>query len=383
MWLVEDFNSLPPLTFLTRLWIVKTIWSREDIVYCMDECYFIPNTEGEAQKWIPIRNLVNTIIRLSDSFPDVCVPGIKRINNVIFDHIRKMITTRPISPEITGFPVNHWTLHGTVDVKKTEELLVLDDRKNLEWRYGLASHNCFILHITALFDELSRLDRERLLAQKSPIDQLMVYWTHKLEGRSDSIAPYFTSLLERSAYSIDQYALAFSMKNGSRSGIQYFLNHLQPDEWRVVVQGDIDILINALYSTSSAYPPYPPPVEHYVDCLYYVLSKMDESHRMTFLRRNAFRVLKVFLVYPFYGLFLKYVNRLKDALADCHFYLFLDEILRLELVETDFYGYEVFRWVWINCPDHEKKRLTSYLKKRKDPNYERMRKRIESIWTSN
>ncbi|GFY13277.1 transposable element Tc1 transposase [Trichonephila clavipes] len=120
---IEDFNAIPSLRFRTVFWIVTTIWNRGDITQYINRC--ISNVYEADIIWLEIKMHVTEIVE--------------------------------------SIEVIYWTHYGTVDTKRHEELLVQDERNDIELRYSMACHDCFEDILQKLYDLLSDRQRERFL----------------------------------------------------------------------------------------------------------------------------------------------------------------------------------------------------------------------------
>ncbi|GFQ66788.1 hypothetical protein TNCT_317811 [Trichonephila clavata] len=348
MKLIEDFNEIPSLGLLTAIQIVVAVWNRGDISCSISKCLSLNDAKAINEKWRNIFLRVQEIVRGIEIIPPELLANMDAIVLSVGSHVRESRTFVSFSPYFNyaddQFPVNHWTLYGTVDTKRVNEQLAQDERRCIYYRYNSACTGCFEKIIIELFPELSEF--YKIFEKVYEGRELINYWIRRLSSEYfDDVFSFDEVNSQQCKYSPHQYAFQSTLKNASKSGIEYFLNYLSPNEYEYVLDNAV------CFFADRVGPSYclPPSNEQYTDSLYFLMSNLDDNQRMKILRRNTFRVLSSFLRYPFFGLFNKYAGLLVDDLKWNEIRLLLYRIFYLEERNTHFFGLDLFKDLWHSC----------------------------------
>ncbi|GFY74620.1 hypothetical protein TNIN_881 [Trichonephila inaurata madagascariensis] len=178
--MIEDFNAIPSLRFLTGSWIVSTISNRGDIAHSIKRCFSNVHQAEFHRIWEETKMHATEIVQSIEDIPKVLVEYMKALINPIFHHMKAMRTfynfTRNFNSVNLEFPVTYWTPYGTIDTKRHEELIALDERNDIGFRYSLACHNCFEEILQQLFPLLTDAQRINFRIMDNN-RELLSYWT--------------------------------------------------------------------------------------------------------------------------------------------------------------------------------------------------------------
>ncbi|GFU08640.1 hypothetical protein NPIL_14721 [Nephila pilipes] len=368
MKLIEDFNDIPSLCFIACTQIAITIWNRKDIKSSIGS---VVNTCVTVNlKMAPQVKQVSTIVdkiemdsRLKHFIKSIIEPVGYQI--FLISNFSKVSTSilNPFNSFEMDCSVNFWTNYGTVNTKRVEELIARDEQRHESFRFILACNDCFQEIIERLFHSISYAQRNYYLSIEKR--QLASYWTHRMINDLGFFA--FLILRDKrnfpdSGYSADQFAFLYTLVTGSKSGIEYFMNYLRPNEYEVVWLNRAYHLTANLTEKKDYVADMPSrPSLHYVDALYFSLAKLSEEQRMKILRKYPGLIMRRFMQYPFFGLFNKYAHVLAS-------YLNLDQLLRqfhyiivLEETRTDLFGVQLFDNLWFNLPQARRDIINTYV----------------------
>ncbi|GFY56916.1 hypothetical protein TNIN_103041 [Trichonephila inaurata madagascariensis] len=124
--LMNDFNDIPTLRFITSHQFAIRLWNLRTIVNSISG--FLDGIRGSHEShWKEIENKVKSIAESIVKIPGALKQDLHAIIIPTGLHIREMRTFAYYSPDIKSsdveFPVKYWTLYGTVDTKQVEKFL--------------------------------------------------------------------------------------------------------------------------------------------------------------------------------------------------------------------------------------------------------------------
>ncbi|GFT28601.1 hypothetical protein NPIL_651031 [Nephila pilipes] len=366
MKVMEDFNAIPSLCFLIAFQIIFIVWNRNDIMRSITEWLNIHREKGVPAHEIyrmqeDITSYVQEIVASLEGIPPIVKSEMADIVFSIGRHIKAwkcFSSTYPnFNIEYLKIPVNHWTVYGTVNTKRHSELFVKDSLKNYIDRYIMACDNCFEEIIVELFPSLTSEDKAKFLAVGEP-KELINYWTYRLSGDLSSFSnliPGYHIYKPEYRYSVHQFAFSVTLLNGNKSGIEYFLKYLPPNDFEYVLCNHLYFFPHRRIAGINDENNFPEPLhEHFTDALYFLLSKLNKTQRMNVLNKHSFIVLLTFLRYPFYGIFSKYIKILIKKLPWYFTLIILNRICTLEKKNAHFFGLKLFEDLFFNCPQNQK-----------------------------
>lgn len=360
MRLIDDFNALPSLAFLTGSRIVITIWNRVDILHSIDTCFKSDCEEDFFRTWKEIEDRVKSYVQEIEGIPVNLLEEMKAIIAPISLQIMAIRSFAYFAPNSTNseleFPISYWTPYGTVDTKRHEQVLAQINTNDIGLRYNLACNDCFEEIIRDLFPLLTDLEKTNFLKMDRN-RELLSYWTHRQTGKLLSFGDLISQniFMQENDYSIDQFAFLYTMLTGNKSGIEYFLRFLPRDNSELVITNHWHLIIEE-YDNRTIFPYnlIPRPQLHFEEAIYFLMSKLNEDKRMEILLKKPYSFLCIFLRYPFFGIFSKYVNLLISELRWQHISLILYDIHVLEKLKIPLFGLELFNNLWHICPQSVK-----------------------------
>ncbi|GFX17216.1 uncharacterized protein TNCV_2857391 [Trichonephila clavipes] len=356
MRLIEDFNAPPTLGFLMVTRTVIWVWNRPVIVRSISQMLDIVDERLKERMWEKIIDHVRAIVRNIVDVPEVFRKDLDAVIIPIGFHIREMRTFVNFSPYFPSgyfeFPVYFWTPYGTVDKTQLDALLVRDKRMLIGFRYNLACHDCFADIVEGLFQLLTPAQVYYFL-QMEPQKELSSYWTHRMINALFNFVSLNIPLdVGRGQNVAHKLAFKYTLKDGSKSGIKYFLDTLPLNDFEYVTISFLFYLVEGPYThrTRSYFLPITPE-EHYNDSTYFLLSRLDEEQRNAILPGRYTAVMLNFLKYPFYGLFSRYGKIWRSHFSWKDLNHLLIKILILRSLNTNFFEYHLFADLWRSCPE--------------------------------
>lgn len=245
MKLIEDFNTIPSLGFLTTSWVVTTVWNHSNITRAINKCLDNFDQAVVNKEWKEIIVQVTAIIQGIENIPNELVNDMKAmvmpIGIQIFETLNFIYSSPGFRHLKIKLPVTHWTSYGTVDTTRFEKVLVQDKRINIGFRYILACSNCFEEILKELFPLLTDEQKNDFL-RVGRNRELLSYWTHRLSGdlsRFRELTEQYDEYMREYSFSADQFAFLYTLLTGSKSGIEYFFSFLTRGEYETVLKNVI------------------------------------------------------------------------------------------------------------------------------------------------
>ncbi|GFV84991.1 hypothetical protein TNCV_838651 [Trichonephila clavipes] len=360
MRLTEDFNTLPTLYFISATRIVTNVWNRRDVTTLIDECFSSYNEDQYSTSFRRIEYHVNELIQRIEGVPLDLLEKMKLLSGLIGKQIESLRLFLSFVPNVMVFrlelPITYWTAYGTVDINQHKKLLNRSNMITKGLGYILACNDCFQEIVEEFFNLLTP-EEQNCYQTYDTSGELLSYWTR----RTSNDLPTYENLISQNRYVIEnnysahQFAFLYSLLNGNKSGIEYFLNFLPRDDWEIVAENHAHLIAEEYESrTIWQFPFYRRRNAFFEDAIYFLLSKLNEHKRMQFLRKSPYKFLRMFLTYPFYGIFSTYVKLLIDDLEWRHIRLLLNSIFALERLHIFLFGLHLFDDLWRICPQAAK-----------------------------
>lgn len=354
----------------------------------------------QKQKWNEIIEKKATIILKSLGLPEKLqekVIGIVHLVGV------RMLTWAEYHEGTLGFSREYsvnflnssfFTQQGIIDNEKAAEELMKDESLNIKQKYKLACLYCFTDHISALYRQMTKEDKEKFYDAERPQrvrqPELVKFWSYYQKGEIDKL---------KGEKSLDQYRLEKAVESGSKAAVEYCLE-------RTNLKGKKDAIIDAAVEAVRCRVragPYTEkdrivfrnqrykdseeswvPSDYYVDILSFLLSRMGEDQQIEFLKqdikgakykRESFgdqkrsRVLEYFLNWPYQDYFMKTSGLMWEFLPERDYAVLLlricDKIkprkeVNLKYGEERSYDYRgLLREFWHQSPERYKRYVFS------------------------
>ncbi|KFM64169.1 hypothetical protein X975_17661, partial [Stegodyphus mimosarum] len=277
-----------------------------------------------------------------------------------------------------------WTPQGTVDSKRTAELLIKEDNNcclgkslNITKRYKLACIYCLEDDILELWNKMPANLRKSFYANDGSrnVDEheLVLFWTYsKVEENITmlgGIASRMSSTLERTLHERTPYQCAFeyAVAIGNKTAAEFFLKKLtfmEREESLIRSAGYAAIRrINSRNLVTDLTPTVTNriPKQSYSEILCFLLSQMGEQQQMEVFRRHPCEVLMCLLDWPWQDLFMETANRMWDILSEKKWKYVLKLITDKVLQGHTEYNYQqLFGEFWKRSPKTHKKYVTDH-----------------------
>lgn len=349
----------PSLEHITLVKIAITLWNQDDIRALTARFYFRSLILSERRKeWQIVED------RVIEKIPGLLLPGPleKKVLNFI----------KPIGLEILKWREYHdqnfylgidlpnelcWTSQGTVDQKKTAEVLIKDENLDITIRYRLACIYCLEDDIRELWNKIPENRRKSFYSEEDPRkvrqQELVVLWTYDIKGEVNKL----DNMIERrwqSKCSPYQYAFEYAAVGGNKAAAEYFLQKLTSKEREESLVRSAGYVANRRCNSSRNRTDLPK--ECYADVLCFLLSQMDKEQEAEVFKGYPRKVLKCFLNWPWQSLFMEAATRMLNFLfeKDCHY--FLREMADKAIEGSKDYNYQkLFGEFWQQSPNAYKR----------------------------
>lgn len=238
-----------------------------------------------------------------------------------------------------------WTPHGTLDRKKTAEMLIRDETIHVTVRYRLACAYCLEDSILTLWDKIPFSCRNTLYCRGNCVSlferELLQFWGRYV--REKKVSGYRIS---NSIYLPDSYMFNCASKAGNIAATKYFLQKLVKQKYYLLDEALINAAINAVNKSHEGELHYTDsPQEYHSELFCFILSQINYEQQMQIFEVCPIQALQCFLDWPWQKTFVEIASRLMHFLPNSN------EVLKIITLKVDMgyndYNYqEVFRDVW-------------------------------------
>lgn len=354
----------PTLEDIALVKVVVILWNQDDIRALLNELSFPLSVSDRTEKWQDIEfKVILKVLQL---------PQPKLLTKKMLGFIS------PIGTQILNWMKHHadrffniklpnelcWTPQGTVDRKRTAEMLVKDDNLDIITRYKLACVYCLEDCVSEMWNELPQRKKESFYNENFPTEKkfsrlhnLVVFFTYgmkremaRMEGMIEKI------LLGRHSQGFSPYRYAFghAADCGNKVAVEYFLQKLTPGE-RVEAMFWAAKFVKARLYDCYRNPHTYIPKEYYVEVLCFFLSELEGPQQEAFIREYTYEVLKSFLDWPWQTFFMETTNQVWEFLHVMDYDCLLELIIHKEVNGLKDWDYrELFRELWTQSPDTHK-----------------------------
>lgn len=240
-----------------------------------------------------------------------------------------------------------WSPRGTIDKRKTAEMLLKDESIDIITRYKLACTYCLEGDIFKLWNKIPenrKLESDNLsfdnedIIEISPNMDLLDYWgkyvTEDEEGKDHMI--YFDG----------PYMLKRAAQGGNQAATEYFfLQQIEREELRVWAA------FQALCKRECLYGITGPPQLYCSEVLCFLLSVMNNEQQLTVFQKYPIQTLHCLLDWPWQNFFIEIVSQVWSFLPDsCYPSLLIIIIDKMKAGYKDHNYQKLFRYVWQQIP---------------------------------
>ncbi|GIX99037.1 uncharacterized protein CDAR_519011 [Caerostris darwini] len=246
-----------------------------------------------------------------------------------------------------------WTSLGTIDYKKTAELLVRGPELDLVKRYKLACVYCLRDDIQSLWESLSEKDQNLFYneedANKVGQQTLIVLWTYIIKGEERKLNNLIKA--DENNFTLNQYAFKFAALTGNKIATKYFFQRLTFEEREKCL---LRIAQNVAYKRTTCTVMYCFNSEFHRRCfsdvLGYLLNRLNREQQRQIFQNHAYQILSCFQDWPWQDLFLQTAEHMWNFLSEgYHYSILLDRLIE----NRDKCGYkyqEIFGKYWLQSP---------------------------------
>lgn len=293
------FVLKPSLKHIALVNIVVSLWNQDDIKALIANLNFPLYIRDED--WQKIED------RVIEKVPQLLIPSLLKEKLVCF--------VKPIGLQIAEW-IQHnckrfhilvnvsteicWTSHGTIDRKKTAEMLINDENIDISCRFRLAYVYCLEDNIPELWKKMSEdlkgsiLDGSSLWTYERTLVSL---WTHAIK-QYERHNELFSYQIEFESYARD----------GNKAAAAYFLQKLSPTERE-------QVLVRTAKCVSDA------------DVLCFLLLQMNREQQAEIFQSIPYKILVLFLDWPFQAFFKETTNFVWEFLYGWHYVALLERIV--------------------------------------------------------
>lgn len=301
-----NFILKPSLEHIALVKVVVRLWNQDDIKDLISKFCF-PFCGSELKdEWPKIED------RVKEKVIQLPLPVLLKDKTLSF--------IKPIGFKILRWLKHHgdafsyidlphefqWTPQGTIDEKKTAQMLIKDVSIDITTRYKISCIYCLENDILNLWNKVPEDSKKSLYWEESEDineHELVFFWTYYIKGELSQMESMIKRKLD-SRCSINVYAFECAAKHGNRAAVEYFLPKLTPGERDMsliktagcVAYDTLDIFGN--HCTKFIY-------EYYSDILCILLSLMNEEEQMEVFENYSCQVLLCFLDFPWQILFVE------------------------------------------------------------------------------
>ncbi|GFU22343.1 hypothetical protein NPIL_664861 [Nephila pilipes] len=316
MRVIEDFNAVPSLCFILGNQIVISLWNRKEVMNFF-RMYLDQGTLDQSGDILlravrRVRGKVKCIAEIPFSVRDDIIQVVYQIGYDIFSIVHFLGIKPDYNSRGLVFPMNYWTVYGTIDSKRLNLAVIDDYRYGVCDRFSKACQSYRIASATALWNELNFAQRQRF-RQYSRTYPLEAYFSFVFTKYLPChLKVRCEALFESGLHFIGlQFLFMFSLDKGYKRAIEYFLHKLTPDEYKAVLKKwpgypDVSKWDNDLCEYKSFRRPRATSLS--IDALYFSLAKLKKDERNKIIDAYGDEFLRAFLNYPFYGVWSKYLD---------------------------------------------------------------------------
>lgn len=295
---------MPSLEHIALVKVVAALWNGYNARALIEEFSFPLQEVGKIDAWEKIE------AGISQKVPQLSLPELL--------HEKVLGIIKPIGLEIFKWMEYHcrgsffyinlpnelcWTPQGTIDRRRTAQMLVRGESLDVTMRYKLACIYFLEDDIWKLWNEIPEARNNAFFYEEYPTKEehqwkTVCVWTKEMKqewNRGMSLSFSYQSLIGSCA------------EEGNKAAAEYFLPKLPPRERDISLATTVDYTQDPLV-------------------LWYLLCEMNDKQQIEVLKEYHYKVLQCFLNWPLQGLFMETANRVWELLTETQLYWLLLEI---------------------------------------------------------
>ncbi|KAL7634704.1 UNVERIFIED_CONTAM: hypothetical protein RMT77_015081 [Armadillidium vulgare] len=298
---VSSYILRPSLEHITLVKIAITLWKQYDIRALTARFYFRSTILSERLKeWQVVED------KVIEKIPELLLPG--PLKKKVLDFIKpiglEMIKWREYYDQNSYLGIDLpnelcWNSQGTIDQKRTAEVLIKDGNLDINIRYRLACIYCLENDIRELWNKIPENHRKSFYSEEDPSEvrqpNLVILWTYDIKGGVNKLDNMIERIWLRKC-SPYQFAFEYAAVGGNKAAVEYFLQKLtsrEREESLVRYAGYVAKRRCDSYTNCTDLP-----TECYADVLCFLLSQMDEEQQTEVFKSYPWKVLKCLLDWP-------------------------------------------------------------------------------------
>ena len=253
-----------------------------------------------------------------------------------------------------------WTSQGTIDQKKTAEVLIKDEQLDITTRYKLACMYCLEDDIPELWNVLLQSKEESICneedSDKTLKEDLAVFGGFYVQGKISKIEDAVNDDVVRSnALTYFDFSI-YSISKGNRVAFEHFLKNLKPSK-----QFLIEITMKLLHANPDIYSKIlEPPKEYYTEIFCLFFSQMNNEQQIKVFENHSRFILVSLLDWPWQGLLIETAGHLKNFLSEKDYYFVCAIMLyKVKLGFKDYDYHKMFQDFWQQIPHAHKRGIVN------------------------
>ena len=331
----------PSLEHIALVKTASTLWIQSDIRLLIKFNFSLVGAD-QFREWQKIENRVtNRVSQLP--LPEVSKEKIIAFIKPIGLEILKWMEYHCIGYIQVDLPTDFsWKAQGTIDRKKTAEMLIKNKNLDICKRYKLACVYCLENEISVLWNEIPVIVRRSFsirLPKKSSSQKFPEICVQDNQRDLESLWTYIKQRGYDRASSYYQHLFKCCVITGNQVAAEYFYEKLSVTETH-------DFLVRYARLEADG------------DVLYFLLTLMNKDQQIEVLERVPYKVLKVFLDWPLQSLFTDVANFMWDFLSEEDYDTLLNKIVDKIRDDCKICNYKI---LFINSLQQSPPRLKNYV----------------------
>lgn len=202
-----------------------------------------------------------------------------------------------------------WTQQGTIDLKRTAEIIVTNQEISADLRFGIASTYCLEDSILTLWNEMSESEHEQV-CQCSDLNQMFTikaYWMHIITGDVNRITLFIRERTGPNRISLEHTAFMTAASTANRVATEYFWNKISPEI------RSIGLLVTLAQKIAERCVNIDVPISflsdhYYPDVYLYLMSHMSAKEQIQTVKRCPHGAVLCLRDWPWQHIFIKILH---------------------------------------------------------------------------
>lgn len=311
--------------------------------------YKLNSFEEFSNRWYEIEHRIKQNVRQLN-LPKTLKKQILCLIKIIGCQIRKWMEYHDQNMSILLADDFCWTQGGTIDKKKTAEIILKNEALPAPTRYKLACIYCLDYYIPVIWKEMREWQRFKFNHFRCS-DPLITYWTCITAGKEQKLNQFIRNTTGHDNYTPAHFAFMVAEESGNVDASEYFWQKLTPEERCLSLVTTTAELTRKCRETDFAH------------AFFYLLSKMVEEDQAEVFEGCAVGVAKCLTDWPWQRFLLQTLNRIPTRLQETYYKKVLYCIALKQSPDCrDCIYKELFAEVWKQMPNFIKIDVLIHLK---------------------